>query len=190
MTLRRLARSPSTAPRSLCRLRRPGYPPIKEGMLPAPPLRPVCGVNPSKVKRPGKAKKTGAGAATKRGRAKSGSIPKRTAPSPSNASGSLKPEGIPPPHGSGYPARTDHVDSPTTVGDSLLRGYPTRTTPTHAIGCEALAMGKRINGAESGTWDSPGTPHSQGPTSSSGFTRCSGIPVTQASSERALLRGA
>jgi hypothetical protein len=49
-------------------------------------------------------------------------------------------------------------------------------------------MGKRINGAEPGTWDSLGIPHSQGPPSSSGFTRCSGIPVTQAFSEKASAR--
>ena len=38
---------------------------------------------------------------------------------------------------------------------------------------------------ESGSWESPGTPRSQGPPSSSGFTRYSGVPVAQISSERA-----
>ena len=90
--------------------------------------------------------------------------------------GSLKPEGVPPPHGSGYPARDDHVDSPTTVCGVLLQGFPTRTAPAHAIGCGALDMGKRIDGAEAGTWDSPGIPHSHGPALVFGYHPLLGCP--------------
>ena len=97
--------------------------------------------------------------------------------------GLLQPEGFTPPHRSVYPALAGLVDAPTTVGDGLLQGLLDRSAPAHAIGCGALAAGRRIGEAEQGCWEFPGIPRSPGPPSASGFTRCSGVPVTQVSSE-------
>ena len=92
-------------------------------------------------------------------------MPERTVPVLDPAAGLLQPEGFTPPHGSAYPALAGLVGAPTTVGDGLLQGLLDRSATAHAIGCGALAAGRRIGDTEPGSWDYPSVPRSVGPPS-------------------------
>ena len=67
------------------------------------------------------------------------------------------------------------------MGDGVE--FADRNPAAHAIGLGALVVGRQIAHAEPANWGSPGIPRSVGPFSSSGFTRCSGVSVTQPLSE-------
>ena len=94
-TLHRLARSTSTSPAVLVGCISWWTHRSKRGCFPLPLFGQHAWVNQIEGQTPRQGQKTGARATTKRGSAKSGSIPECTVRSPSTALGSLKPESFP-----------------------------------------------------------------------------------------------
>ena len=131
------------------------------------------GASQPKGKRPGKAKLTsGAGAVPKKGRlAKRGSVPDLTVPTPDLYTGQLQPEGLPL-HGAARPV-------PTGIG---ARGRST-VRPTRPCDSRFRFGGSGPVSVGQSAQCSSGLAYYEGHTSSSGFTRCSGVPVSQVSSQ-------
>ncbi|XP_033633157.1 uncharacterized protein LOC117294751 [Asterias rubens] len=147
----------------------------------------VQGSSLSKGKRPGTIKKTknpATRAVSKKNKAGKGNpVPGSSTPAAKPPTGLLRTEGVPPPRVSVRHSPSSPTESPSVavVGDGV--GFADRNPAAHSIGLGALAVGRQIAHAEPANWGSPGIPRSVGPSSSSGFTRCSGVPVTQPLSE-------
>ncbi|XP_033639853.1 uncharacterized protein LOC117300236 [Asterias rubens] len=147
----------------------------------------VQGSSLSKGKRPGTSKKTknpATRAVTKKNKAGKGNpVPGSSTPAAMPPTGLLRKEGVPPPRVSVRHSPSSPTESPSVamVGDGVE--FADRNPAAHAIGLGALAVGRQIAHAEPANWGSPGILRSVGPSSSSGFTRCSGIAMTQPVSE-------
>ena len=155
-----------------------------------------------KGKRPGKAKKSlSTGATPKKGRV--GKRDSTTGPAPSipgQPAGHAQPEGVPlhgsvhpglgtghaqpeklPLHGSVHPAPHSAHASTAVPRDGLLYRRPDQAAC--AIGLGAMAVAKEIGNGVQTPWGPVGTLRSEGSPSTSGFTRCSGIPAPQPTSD-------
>ena len=102
-------------------------------------------------------------------------------PTPDPYTGQLQPEGLPL-HGAACPVPTGTVVETPVPGDGLLYGQPDRATPVFASALGALSAGQGPVSVGQSAQGSSGLAY-EGHASSSGFTRCSGVPVSQVSSE-------